>query len=162
MTRLQRFLLNTIIFKLRLDIYRSTGSLHSRFAHCMQNAHTQIAVTKGRVFCGRVIELSHKSRSDTELSLRLEKNWRLFVDVTCLSRCFMTYKRAGEIDLNKEFSARTQARGPIISYLQKHGARYGGRGRGNQERNLTYQLASQSEGLTPRGPLTVRRFVFKV
>lgn len=35
-------------------------------------------------------------------------------------------------------------------------------GEGGQERNLTYQLASRSEGLTPRGPLTVRRFVFEV
>lgn len=34
-------------------------------------------------------------------------------------------------------------------------------GEADQERNLTYQLASRSEGLTPRGPLTVRRFVFR-
>lgn len=43
----------------------------------------------------------------------------------------------------------------------------GGKGREKEgeragERNLTYQLAPRSDGLTPRGPLTARRSVFEV
>lgn len=62
---------------------------------------------------------------------------------------------------NLETSLRV--RQPIIRTRAREGR--GGRGEGAKqakERNLTYQLASRSEGLTPRGPLTVRRFVFEV
>lgn len=114
----------------------------------------------------------HKSRSVSEYGgLRFAKeNLRFFVDVTlgcpgASRRTSVPRKLTRTRNLvpgprtnDQSFPLPCEAR--FFREERPMGAR--GEPKRDQEHNLTYQLASRSEGLTPRGPLTVCRFVFEV